>query len=46
MSEGCLLEYNHELPPTDKQLMSNLTNIRKQLDIDYQKLKQQVRKSQ
>lgn len=46
MSEESLLEYNQELPPTDKQLMSNLTNIRKQLDIDYQKLKHQVRKSQ
>jgi len=32
--------------PTDKHLLSNLGNIRKQLDIEHQKLKQQVRRSQ
>ncbi|XP_025198522.1 calponin homology domain-containing protein DDB_G0272472-like [Melanaphis sacchari] len=36
---------NHELP-TDKHLLSNLGNIRKQLDIEHQKLRQQVRRSQ
>ncbi|XP_022178087.1 calponin homology domain-containing protein DDB_G0272472-like isoform X1 [Myzus persicae] len=44
-SRDAQLENSHELP-TDKHLLSNLGNIRKQLVIEHQKLKQQVRRSQ
>ncbi|XP_025410972.1 general transcriptional corepressor trfA-like isoform X2 [Sipha flava] len=39
-----LLENNHEL--IDTHLLSNLGSIRKQLDIEHQRLKEQVRRSQ
>lgn len=45
VSRDAKLGNNHELP-TDKHLLSNLGNIRKQLDIEHQKLRQQVRRSQ
>ncbi|VVC37684.1 Hypothetical protein CINCED_3A014993 [Cinara cedri] len=45
ISKKMLLGNSHKLP-TDKHLISNLGNIRKQLDIEHQKLKQQVRTTQ
>ncbi|XP_026817464.1 calponin homology domain-containing protein DDB_G0272472-like [Rhopalosiphum maidis] len=45
VSRNAKLGNNHNLP-TDKHLLSNLGNIRKQLDIEHQKLRQQVRRSQ
>lgn len=37
-----LLEYNYELTTTDKYLLSNLANIRQQLDKEHEIMTEQV----